>query len=176
MVGLVDGVLEWKTLYNAILVVRLFWIQNSILVQKTVLHHVRVLNVKHHRLQKDIVFSKIFSWAQFINLVYVLVLLVLLIILLSWSSLESAIFVQVLWRSRLNLYFSLVHLLDHFISYRDEPISFDYWRKVKLACLEAPLLTGWLLTALDVKGKWIFNPVESFELVLSFGCGLVSHI
>ena len=92
MVWLIDGVLEWKTLDNAILVVRLLWIQNGILVQKTILYHVRVLNVKHHRLQKDIVFPEIFAWAQFINLVYVLVLLVLLVILLSWGGLESAIF------------------------------------------------------------------------------------
>ena len=176
MVWLIDGVLKWKPLYNAILVVRLFRIQNGILVQKTVLHHVWVLDVKHHRLQKDVVFSKIFSWTQFINLVYVLVLLILLIILLSWGGLESAIFVQIFWRSRLNFYLSLVHLLDHFISSWDVSITFYYWRKVKLTGLEASLLTGWLLATLDIQGKWILNLFKSLERILSFGCGLVSHI
>lgn len=176
MVWLVNGILERKTLNDTVLVVRRFRMEHGVLIQKTILDHVRVLDIKHHWLEKDIVFSKIFPRTQFVNLVYVLILLILLVILLSWCGFESTILMQVFWRPRLNLYLPLIHLFNLFISYWDEPVTLNPWWEVELTGLHAPLLAWWLLATLHIKYKWVLNSVKSLELVLSFGCGLVSHI
>ena len=62
MVGLVDGILIWQTLdYATSLAILGFRVQDRVLVQKTVLDHVWVLNAQHGGLQKNVVFAEVLT-------------------------------------------------------------------------------------------------------------------
>jgi hypothetical protein len=58
VVGLVDGVLIRETLdYAASLAILGFWVQDRVLVQKTILDHMWVLNTQHGALEENVVLA-----------------------------------------------------------------------------------------------------------------------
>jgi len=102
VVGLVDGALVRKALDHAARLVALrFRVENRIFIQKTILNHMRVFDVKHCALEEDVIFAKILTRADIVGRILILVLLIVVLLVVVWlrSGVKTAVLVQVLWRS-----------------------------------------------------------------------------
>lgn len=128
-----------------------------------------ILDIKHHRLKQNVVFSEVFSRTHLVYLVYILILLVLLVILLGWRRFKTTVFMQIIWGSRLNLYFLLEGLEGLLVPLGDEAIALDPWGDAELACLDVGLLAHGLLT-LHVQNERVLYAVEPLEQMLGL-CG-----
>ena len=88
-----------------------------------------------------------------------------MVILLGWRRFKATVLMQVLWGSRLNLYFLLEGLEGLLLSLGDEAISLDPRGDAELACLDVRLLAHRLLT-LHVQNKRVLYAVKPLEQML----------
>jgi hypothetical protein len=160
MVCFIHSVLVRQALdHAASLVILRFVVQDRILVQKTILDHVGVFDIEHRALEKDVVLAEVLTGADVVDAAVALSLLVvLLVVVLLRSRVQSTVLVEILWWARLNFNFPLVSLrsLWRLVCLFDssqgyEPVSFYEGECSCLEELSLSTLLAWWILALNLK-------------------------
>lgn len=132
--ALVDGVLARQALdYAWIRRVFRMQVQHWVLIQKTVLNHMRVFDAKHSILEQDIILPEVLTWRYFQALIVVVLvlLIIILVVILTCLCIQPSVFLKILWWPRLDFNLAFVGLI-HFVAFLDAPhryksITFNYW-------------------------------------------------